>query len=201
MQTTQDGPQAAKQNLRQRARAARDAQPDRDRLSTRVLTNALALPEAQQAQTVLWYVSCGSEVATREALQAALTESQRIIIPYCTVDAAGSPCLGLWWLHSLSELEPGRWDIPEPPLARRDEPERTIAPVELDLVLVPGVAFSPQGDRLGNGAGYYDRLLPRTRDDCLHIGIGFECQLFADIPMDPHDRRLHGVATEQTVYR
>lgn len=190
-----------KTELREAAYAARGAQPDRPVVSQQILQRALALPEASAASTILWYISCRSEVVTTAALEQALNSPRKVAVPFCTVDAQGAPCLGLWHLKSFDELVPGKWNIPEPPPERWDDPERTVTPEELDLVLVPGVAFSPQGDRLGNGAGYYDRLLPRTRADCCHVGIAFECQVFQKVPTDPHDRPMHYVVTEHKVYR
>ncbi|MCH8552537.1 MAG: 5-formyltetrahydrofolate cyclo-ligase [Natronospirillum sp.] len=189
-----------KNELRQAAYAARGAQPDRLGVSQKILGRALTLPEACAASTILWYISCRTEVVTTPSLEQALGGNQRVVIPFCTVDYQGAPCLGLWHLKHLSELVPGTWNIPEPPRDRWDDPKRIVAPEELDLVLVPGVAFSPLGDRLGNGAGYYDRLLPSTRPDCCHVGIAFECQVFHKIPTDPHDRPMHYVLTEKRAY-
>lgn len=190
---------ADKNTLRRRAYDARAAQPDRAELSERILARAMALPEYQRAQTVLWYISCRSEVITHQALERELDSPRRIVVPYCTRDSDGAPVLGLWQLTAMDELAPGTWNILEPPPERWAEPERQVMPDDLDLILVPGVAFSPGCDRLGNGAGYYDRLLSLTRPDCLHVGIGFECQLFESIPVEPHDRPLHRVVTEHSI--
>lgn len=62
-----------------------------------------------------------------------------------------------------------------------------IAVGELDLVLVPGLAFTPDGRRLGRGGGHFDRFLPRLRSDCLTVGVCFAEQLRDDLPTEPHD--------------
>ena len=69
-------------------------------------------------------------------------------------------------------------------------------PSRVDVVLVPGTAFTAAGDRLGQGGGWYDRFLPRTRPDCVWIGVGFEPQLVPTLPVEAHDVRLHLVVTE-----
>lgn len=66
----------------------------------------------------------------------------------------------------------------------------------LDVVVVPGVAFTADGCRLGQGGGHYDRFLTRLRPDCLTIGVCFAEQLVADLPTEPHDVRVDAVITD-----
>ena len=70
------------------------------------------------------------------------------------------------------------------------------SPSDLDVVVVPGLAFTPGGDRLGQGGGWYDRLLPLLADDCVRIGVCFTEQLVEELPIEPHDARLHVVLTD-----
>ena len=78
-------------------------------------------------------------------------------------------------------------------------PEDTPDPATVDVVIVPGTAFTAGGERLGQGGGWYDRFLPRTRPDCVWVGVGFEPQLVANVPVDDHDVRLHLVVTDAGV--
>ena len=66
----------------------------------------------------------------------------------------------------------------------------------IDLAIIPGMAFTPQGDRLGRGRGYYDRLLPQLR--CPLISIAFPFQILTHIPTEPHDIRMTEVITSET---
>lgn len=66
----------------------------------------------------------------------------------------------------------------------------------IDVVLVPGVAFTAAGDRLGQGGGWFDRLLSGVRSDCLLVGVCFDGQLVTDLPVEPHDVPVHLVVTE-----
>ena len=109
--------------------------------------------------------------------------------------------LGLWWLQNMNELVVGKWKILEPPRERWGEPGKEIPPEELDFVVVPGVGFSRTGGRMGNGQGYYDRLLDRVRADCVLVGLGYECQLFDDLIVSPHDVFMDKVVTEKAVYQ
>jgi 5-formyltetrahydrofolate cyclo-ligase len=148
----------------------------------------------------MWYIDCRSELRTRHALPEALKCGKRVVVPYCTVDAAGQNKLGLWWLASMDELVVGKWKILEPPRERWGEPGKEVAPEELDLVMVPGVGFSRQGGRMGNGQGYYDRLLTTVRPACPLVGLCYESQLFDDLVVGPHDVFMDKVVTEQAVY-
>jgi len=78
-------------------------------------------------------------------------------------------------------------------------PEADVEPMRPDVVIVPGTAFTPDGRRLGQGGGWYDRFLPLIRRDCSTIGVGFEPQLVDDLPTEPHDVVLDVVITDAGV--
>lgn len=69
-------------------------------------------------------------------------------------------------------------------------------PSSIDAVVVPGLAFTASGWRLGQGGGWYDRLLSQVRDDCTSIGVAFEIQLVDELPTEGHDVRVDMVITE-----
>jgi 5-formyltetrahydrofolate cyclo-ligase len=189
-----------KASMRRAAYDARNAQEDKDRISQIAVEKLMQMPEYQAANTVLWYLDCRSELRTRHALPAALDSDKRIIVPYCTVDDEGQNKLGLWWLQALDELVVGKWKILEPPRERWGDPSREIAVHELDFVVVPGVGFGRDGARMGNGQGYYDRLLSNVRPECPLVGLCYECQLFDDLVVSPHDVYMDKVVTEKSVY-
>lgn len=190
----------AKSVLRRTAYDARAAQKNKDSVSRAAIETLVGLPEYQEAQTILWYIDCRSELRTKFALPAALASGKRIVVPYCTTDAAGANKLGLWWLQSMEELIVGKWNILEPPHDRWGEPGKEIPAEELDLVIVPGVAFSRTGGRMGNGQGYYDRLLEHVRVNCPLIALCYESQLFDNLIVGPHDVFMDKVVTEAAVY-
>ncbi len=80
-------------------------------------------------------------------------------------------------------------------------PEDDPDPAWPAVVIVPGLAFTVAGDRLGQGGGWYDRFLARVRPECVTIGVGFEPQVVAWLPVEPHDVVLHHVVTEAGVLR
>jgi 5-formyltetrahydrofolate cyclo-ligase len=186
--------------MRRAAYDARNAQEDKDLVSQAAVEKIIQLPEYRAAKTVLWYLDCRSELRTRHVLPEVLASDKTIVVPYCTVDEAGANKLGLWRLESMAELIVGKWKILEPPRERWGTEGKEVEPGLLDLVIVPGVGFSRQGGRMGNGQGYYDRLLANVRPDCGLIGLCYECQLFDDLVVSQHDVFMDKVVTELAVY-
>lgn len=182
------------------AYAARNSQPDKDNLSWQICQTVLTLPSYQKATTIMWYLHCRSEVRTVQTVAAELNTDKKIVIPYCTKDLQGHNKLGLWWLEDLSELVSGTWGILEPPQSEWGKVGKEISPSELDFIIVPGVAFGRNGARLGNGAGYYDRLLQQVRTDTILTAICYEAQLFEQISMEAHDVFMDFVITEKMIY-
>ena len=190
----------AKSIVRRAAYDARNAQKEKERVSETAVARLVQLPEYQAAKTALWYLDCRSELRTRHALPSVLASDKKIVVPYCTVDDFGANKLGLWWLESIDELVVGKWNILEPPRDRWEEPGKEFQPEQLDIVIVPGVAFSRGGGRMGNGQGYYDRLLHRVRPDCPLVGVCYECQLFDNLIVGPHDVSMDKIVTELATY-
>lgn len=73
-------------------------------------------------------------------------------------------------------------------------------PAGIDVVVVPGTAFTRRGERLGQGGGWYDRFLLGVREHCVTIGVGFEIQIVDELPVEPHDIVLDAVITECDTY-
>lgn len=186
--------------LRFQAYNARNAQIEKDRISQEICQKVVNSDAYQQAETVMWYVHCRSEGRTIPAITQALASDKQIVIPYCTRDEQNNKVLGLWLLKDMSELVIGTWGIQEPPRDRWQDKDRIVRPDELDLIIVPGVGFDSQGGRLGNGAGYYDRLLNMVRDDTILSALCYQCQVFTEIPMDTHDVYMDYVLTELNCY-
>lgn len=185
---------------RRKAYDARNAQVEKERLSQIICNKFVAQVAYTKALAVMWYIHCRSEVRTLKVLTSELSGNKKIVIPYCTTDSEGHNKLGLWWLKDVSELIPGTWGILEPPKDRWDEPSKLILPVELDLIMVPGVAFDRQGGRLGNGAGYYDRLFKQVRPDTQLTAVCYESQLLEKVVMEKHDIYMDAVLTEKNNY-
>lgn len=192
----------SKSSQRRLAYDARNAQQNAESLSQIITSKVVAQDSYQQANTVLWYLHCRSEVQTYQTVLAELKKQQKtIVIPYCTKDQQGNNQLGLWHLEDASELSAGTWGILEPPQERWREAGKEVSPEQIDTVIVPGVTFDPQGGRLGNGAGYYDRLFARLSAQCTLLGIAFDSQIFTQIIMQQYDVYMQCVITESRIYQ
>ena len=180
----------AKRALRTAIVEARDALPPavRAEASVRIAARVLALPQWTAARAVLLTLPFRSEWDTVPVARAALAEGKRVVVP--RVDAPAR-VLDLHRIASLADdIVPGYRGIPEPrdtlPLAAMDE---------VDLALVPGVAFDEHGRRLGYGGGYYDRLLPLLRREAPRIAGAFDEQVVPAVPAAAHDLGVDLVVT------
>ncbi|HEY1600075.1 MAG TPA: 5-formyltetrahydrofolate cyclo-ligase [Pirellulales bacterium] len=184
-----------KTQIREQAHANRRAQVDKEILSERICRTFIELPEYTAARTVMFYVDVRTEVRTRQSLPEALLHGKRIIVPYCVEGE-----LELFHLENMDELALGMYKILEPKTELRDQPGKRVPVDELDLVMVPGVAFDRRGARMGHGKGYYDKLLEHARPDAPLVALAFECQLFPEIPTQAHDVFMDKIVTETTIH-
>ena len=184
-----------KEAMRAEVRRFRARQSDKELLSRMIWKRLVALPEYERTRRLIVYVDHRSEVRTRPFLADIWGATKEVVVPYCEGDD-----LRLFRLEHLGELEPGTMGILEPRLELRQDAARTTRLEPGDLVIVPGVAFDRKGCRLGQGGGYYDRLLASAPSGVVCIGIAFECQLVDAVPCTAHDVRMHKVVTEQAVY-
>jgi 5-formyltetrahydrofolate cyclo-ligase len=153
------------------------------------------LPGLLEARTVLLYVSSfPEEFETRPILLEALEMGKRLVLP--KVDRP-SKTLHLFEVSDLDrELETGHRGIMEPSASCP-----RVDPRAIDWVLVPGLAFTSRGYRMGRGAGHYDKLLPTLRPDAPRWSLILDSQWLEDLPVEPHDQPLDGVADHRQVIR
>jgi 5-formyltetrahydrofolate cyclo-ligase len=153
-----------------------------------LLALAPTLPGFEQASTILLFASTfPEEIPTAALLQQVRCSAQRLLLP--RVDRAARRLVLLDASDPHSTLSPGVLGIPEPSLTSVEVP-----PELVDWVLVPGLGFDTAGYRLGRGGGYYDRLLPHLRPDAPRWALALTPQRVAQLPVEPHDQPLHGVA-------
>jgi 5-formyltetrahydrofolate cyclo-ligase len=194
--TTTPTIQEQKKAIREQAHANRNAQENKDELSVEICAKFAAMPEFVRAKTVMYYIDVRSEVRTRHALPAALASGKKIVVPWC--NAQGE--LELFHLENMEELAVGMYKILEPKEELRHLPAKQVGATDLDLIMVPGVAFDRTGARMGHGKGYYDKLLQHAKLDAPLVALAFECQLFPEIPTAAHDIFMDLVITERAIY-
>lgn len=149
----------------------------------------MALPEYVAAKSLALYSPVRGEVAMDRVLAHALLAGKKVYLP--AVTAAG---LVFRRFEEDSQLEKGAFGIGEPASTAAQ-----VAVDEIELIVVPGVAFSVAGNRIGYGKGYYDRALHRLESKGRLVALCFECQLVAAIADEPHDVLMDKIITERRV--
>ncbi len=159
--------------------------------SRRIRERLTVLPEVLSARTICVYVSTPDEVETHTLIDWAKRRRKRVVVPCCRDNE-----LHLFELRSMLELAPRTLGILEPREELRDVADRWITADQVEVFLVPGVAFDRNGGRLGHGKGYYDRLLARAAPATPKFALAFPWQLVDEIPMGPSDIRMDTVISE-----
>lgn len=127
------------------------------------------------------YLPIGQEVSTLPLVQWALAQAVTVVVP----QSLDHRQLAHWELQDLAQTHPDRYGTLMP-----TDSEQYLG--HYDVILVPGLAFDPQGYRLGYGAGYYDQFLA-SHPNTLKIGLAYPFQMVAEVPHEPHDTRLNHV--------
>ena len=186
--------QKAKATARKTARTIRDALPDRQALSQRIVGSLLQHPALQDASQICCFVSFRSEVSTHDLIRHLLESGRQVCVPWCDGND-----LKLYQLESLDELTEGSFGILEPTDSGKACRSRAVPVNNIRTAVVPGLAFTTDGQRLGYGRGYYDRLLARS-PATIRVALAFECQIVDQLPVTSSDVRMDWVLTESAVY-
>jgi 5-formyltetrahydrofolate cyclo-ligase len=181
-----------KAELRERIRTLREelSPEERSRRSEAVTESLFGLPEMRAVRTVAMFSSFGSEVDTTGMIERAHAEDRRVLLPY--LDEG---------VMEVAEHLPGDRLVPSSYGPAEPARREAVEPGQVDVVIVPGLAFDRRGRRLGYGAGFYDRWLRRARPDTTRVGIGFSFQVVDRVPAGGSDERVHMVVTDREVIR
>lgn len=187
----------AKKQLRQRARAVRAAIP-RGALKLRsdaIAARIDALPEIAAARSIalFWPMEDKGEVDLRALGGRCRDRGLRVFYPFMGETYALS---GFSHVGSDDELEERGRGFLEP---RAGAP--SASPADLDVIVVPALAVSPTGHRLGYGAGFYDGILPRFRPPALAVVVAYEFEMLLEVPVFPHDVPCDVVVTDARTLR
>lgn len=171
-----------------RLRAQLEA-PAQEKATDRVSRHILSLDAYKNARTVMAYAAARGELSLAPVMEDALASGKRLVLPRC--EAPG--VMTARWVRSMDELEEGAYGLLEPRCTCE------IIPCgEIDLILAPGTAFDREGNRIGQGGGYYDRFLPGTR--AARVGICHGFALFEHLHAQEHDAKMDAVVTPEGVY-
>ncbi len=173
-----------KQILRKemRARNRAMAPEDRQRASEELRCKIEAMEEFQKARTVALFSALPDEPDTSEAL-CRWSKERVVLVPRVEGEVMH------FHRYDPATMRDGSFGILEP------QQEEIADPKTVDLIVVPGVAFTLQGDRMGRGKGFYDKYLVQLRPDAVKVGVCYAHQLVEELPVEPHDVKLDRVLT------
>lgn len=165
---------------------------DADERNERLAARLLSLECLQRAAQVVAYMPIRGEADPRPAIQALWANGAEVLLPRCRPGEAGRMDLGACTCYD--ELVKGSYGILEP----RADVCRPLSSLQPDVVLVPGVGFTPKGKRLGFGGGYYDRLLENpVFSNSLFVGLAYDFQVVEDVPSESWDVVMHMIVTDE----
>ena len=145
--------------------------------------------EFKKSHAVMFYVSKEEEVNTHRMIKEALATGKRVAVPYSVSETRQIIASEL--KDPKKDLEIGPYGINQP----RKDTLREMPLEDIDLVVVPGVAFDEKNNRLGRGKGYYDKFLKELSPGTLTIGLCFDFQIVKDLPKEAHDFPVLKVVT------
>lgn len=154
-----------------------------------VFSKVIESSQYKNSKNIFVFVSYNNEVDTHRIIKQALQQGKRVAVPVILSIEEGMVAV---LIRSFQELNKNKYGILEPPLIETN----IITPEEIDLVLVPGVAFDDKGGRVGYGAGMYDRYLVKVKSSTPKIALAYNFQLLPEVPMEPFDVRLDGIITD-----
>lgn len=183
-----------KQTIRKNILALREQlSPDtRAKHSATISQRLLRLPEYRQADTVLGYMNFGAEFVSEPWAVQVLADGKHLVLPKVNHHTSR---LDLYRVNDLgNQLAAGLWGIREP-IAERCE--RLDGLNEVEFILLPGVAFTRSGARLGYGRGFYDKLLAQMKQRPALVAAAFAIQIVEQIPQEATDVKVEWIITEQ----
>ncbi|KAI9980342.1 hypothetical protein PInf_026371 [Phytophthora infestans] len=212
--SVEDMAASLKKELRRRIGTMLKALPDAEVIEqSRLLSEQIcALPEFARAHGISVYLEMPKEAATSKILEAAFVADKKVFVPKIMGRSAEDlKMLQATSMDDIRSFPKDKWQIPDPPLllgtgVPRDD---AVQGDDLELVLLPGVAFDRRGGRVGHGKGYYDSFLRRLTEhyDAIGhpppttIGLCLAPQLVEQVPLAAHDKMLDLVVTPTEVIR
>ena len=168
------------------------SEPDISGKSNEITKNLLSLPFLDEAKTVMVYSHFGSEPETKQIIDKLLRNGKQVVLPATLVEQKEIIAL---YIDSDTKLLENRYGIMEP----LPTEEKTAKPEEIDVVIVPGVAFDEQGNRIGFGHRYYDKFLSGFKPRTIKIALAFELQIVEPFKAEAHDIPVDLIVTEERV--
>lgn len=163
--------------------------------SKTIIEKVMNTEEFKKSKNLMVFLSFDNEVYTFDLIDKAMDMGKKVVVPYTVKDTYEIiPTL----LKNIEEdLEVSSYGYLEP----KKEKITTVQEEDIDLTIVPGLAFDKDMNRIGFGKGYYDRYLAKTRKDSKNMAIAYEYQVLEEIPHDDYDVKMDYIITEENIYK
>ena len=151
--------------------------------SATVFSAIEATPLFNEVECIALFAAMWDEVPTTQVLERWRMMGKRVVVPRVEGD------IMRYYDYHPDRMTEGAYGIIEP------VGDKEVAAEDIDLMIVPARAFTPNGDRLGRGGGFYDKYMSLSDFRAVKYGVAFACQVFDSLPVDPHDIPVDGVFT------
>jgi len=184
-----------KSSLRERILALRRAQSSRDieKKSGDIRRKLFTFVPFCQAETILFYLAIKDEVQTEKMIEESLQKGKRVAAPL--IDWQRKKILPSEIKDLTKDIEISVFKIPQP----KNNLYSPFSPVNIDIVIVPGVVFDRKGNRLGFGGGFYDRFLGKLSNRTKLVALAFELQLVDNVSSQSYDIAVDYLITERGI--
>lgn len=179
--------QEGKTTVRERLKTIRETLTLEERREKSYYITEQLITFLEPYQTILMYVAKDPEVETMVAINLLFKENKTVLVP---IIERKTTTLRISRLKRMEDLEPGTFHVPEPLSC-----EEPFPPEKIEITVLPLIGFDRSGNRLGYGAGYYDRFFEKY-PNIPRVGLAYSCQEAETIPTDPYDQRMQWVVTE-----
>jgi 5-formyltetrahydrofolate cyclo-ligase len=187
--------QASKHEIRKDIAAALKELPHKTLMAqnARIEKRLFEFANFLEAKIALLYINNSSEVVTEHIIKRCFDFNKIVVLPAFDTAKPGTKLLKID--NYDSDLKPGLRGLLEP-----DDQRCKIVPIDcIDIAIIPGIAFDEKGGRVGTGDGYYDRLIPKLPITTRKVSLAFESQILLQVPMEPHDKHVDIIITENRV--
>lgn len=183
---------ADKKELRSYIKIKRKSVENKAEKDSLVAQNLLSLDEIKKADTILCYISLDDEIYTDEIVRVLLDSGKRVGAPYC-VDNNGN--MDFYYITDFDDLRIQSFGVREPVI----EKCKKVTSFDNTIIILPGLCFDSNGNRLGYGKGYYDRFL--QIHSLISVGLCYNSLIVKKVPTDMYDKKADIIVTENDIIR
>lgn len=183
---------ADKKELRSYIKIKRKSVENKAEKDSLVAQNLLSLDEIKKADTVLCYISLDDEICTDEIVRVLLDSGKSVGAPYC-VNNNGN--MDFYYITDFDDLRIQSFGVREPVI----EKCKKVTSFDNTIIILPGLCFDPNGNRLGYGKGYYDRFL--QIHSLISVGLCYNSLIVKKVPTDMYDKKADIIVTENDIIR